>query len=487
MLFSSLEYLFFLPTVVIAFWLLPHRFRHAMLLLASYLFYMSWSPVMVLLIIAMTVFNFFWGNLIHAAGEKQKKKLLLVLGLVANLLCLGYFKYANFFIDSFLSAFSFIFVAHNNAHFALSIILPLGISFFVFEFVHYLVDIYRGNKPLESFTLFALFAAFFPTQIAGPIKRYQDFSKQMMEEKKFQLAYLDEGVPLIILGLAKKVLIANNLATIADMMANSITSYSAPELWIFAYAFAFQVYFDFSGYTDIARGSAMLFGYRIPINFKMPFIADSMSDLWRRWHITLTNWLRDYLLIPISGFRGSSTRFAIATLITMTVCGLWHGASWNFVLWGFYFGVCLVINNYFKRWRENTEFLKSFFESKYFHALSVFLTFQAFCLGAVIFRIRDIGTDFTLIKRMVLLSPLHGTNAGGGYVLLRPELPAFVPAVLCMVVALLLANIPLSKLQETGLLTRLPVPIRASYMVLLVFIMLVVVPRSSSPFIYFQF
>jgi alginate O-acetyltransferase complex protein AlgI len=485
MLFSSLEYLFFLPTVVLAFWLSPKPFRLPLLLFASYIFYMSWNPIMVLLVIAMTVFNFYWGKLIHTGGEKPRKKKLLIIGLAANLLCLAYFKYANFFIDSALSAYNL--VGHQNAHFALNIILPLGISFFVFEFVHYLVDIYRGNKPLDSFTLFALFAAFFPTQIAGPIKRYQDFSKQIQEEKKFQLSYLDEGVPLIILGLAKKVLIANNLATVVDMMANTISSYSAPELWVFAYAFAFQVYFDFSGYTDIARGSAMLFGYRIPLNFNLPFIASSMSDLWRRWHMSLTTWLRDYLLIPISGFRGSHTRFAIATLITMTICGLWHGASWNFVLWGFYFGVCLVINNYFKRWRDNTEFLKSFFESKYFNWLSIFLTFQTFCLGAVIFRIHDLKTDFALMKKMLTLTPFHGTNIGGQYILARPELPVFVPVVLCIVAALLLANIPVSKLQESGLLKRVPVPIRASYMVLLVFIMLIFVPRSSSPFIYFQF
>ncbi len=487
MLFTSLEYLFFLPTVVIAFWLLPQRFRLPMLLAASYLFYMSWSPVLVLLIIAMTVFNFFWGKLLHGVGEKgsQRKRNILIAGLAANLLCLGYFKYANFFIDSFLSVFNL--VGQQSAHFALNIILPLGISFFVFEFVHYLVDIYRGNKPLDSFVVFALFAAFFPTQIAGPIKRYQDFSKQMLEEKKFQLSYLDEGVPLIVIGLAKKVLIANSLASLVDMMSHTIGAYSAPELWIFAYAFAFQIYFDFSGYTDIARGSAMLLGYRIPINFKMPFIAGSMSDLWRRWHITLTNWLRDYLLIPISGFRGSSLRFAYATMITMAVCGLWHGASWNYVLWGVYFGACLVINQYFKRWHENTEFLKSFFESKYFYALSVFLTFQAFCLGAVIFRIHDIGLVLKLVRRMLFMSPFHGTNVGGDYILARPDFPVFVPVTIALVAVLLLFNIPISRLQQAGRFAQLPIPVRASYFALLIFAMLIFVPRVSTPFIYFQF
>lgn len=485
--FNSFEYLFFLPTVVIAFWLLPHRLRLPMLLAASYLFYMSWNPVLVLLIIAMTAFNFFWGKLIARVGGKgtQRKRNILVAGVTANLLCLGYLKYANFFIDSFLNLFNL--VEHQSAHFALNIILPLGISFFVFEFVHYLVDIYRGNKPLDSFVAFALFAAFFPTQIAGPIKRYQDFSKQMLEEKKFKLAYLDEGVPLIIIGLSKKVLVANSLSFLVDMMAPTIGAYSAPELWIFAYAFAFQIYFDFSGYTDIARGSAMLFGYKIPVNFKMPFSAGSMSDLWRRWHITLTTWLRDYLLIPISGFRGSSLRFAFATMITMSICGLWHGASWNYVLWGVYFGACLVVNQYFKRWHENTDFLKSFFESRYFHALSVFLTFQAFCLGAVIFRIHDVGLDLKLVKRMLLMSPMHGTNVGGEYILTRPDFPVFVPVILALVAVLVLANLPVSSLQQSGFFARLPIPVRATYFAVLIFAMLIFVPRVSAPFIYFQF
>lgn len=483
MLFTSLEYVLFLPAVVIAFWLLPHRWRLPMLLIASYLFYMSWNATMVLLVVAMTVFNWYWGKFIHDAGPR--KKLLLMLGVSANLLCLAYFKYANFFVDSILGFAGN--NSHSSAHFVLNIVLPLGISFFVFEFIHYLCDIYRDNKPVDSFVLFALFAAFFPTQIAGPIKRYQDFTKQMEQEKKLQLSYFDEGVPLIIIGFAKKLLIANNLATVVDMMAQTIGSYSAPELWIFAYCFAFQIYFDFSGYTDIARGSAMLFGYRIPLNFKMPFVATSVADLWRRWHITLSNWLRDYVLIPISGFRGSSLRFVVATLITMTLCGLWHGASWNFVLWGAYFGVCLTIHHYFKLWREKTGILKTFFASKYFHWLSIFLTFQTFCLGTVIFRIKDLRMDLALIKKMLLLSPIHGTNEAGQYLLLRHELPVAVPLALFLVILLLILNVPVSRLKESGYLLRLPVPLKASYLALLIFAMLIFIPSTSTPFIYFQF
>lgn len=483
MLFNSLEYILFLPAVVFAFWILPERWRLPMLLIASYLFYMSWNSTLVLLIIAMTVFNFFWGKLL--SREEKRKRTIFWCGVAANVLCLAYFKYANFFVDSVLGLYNI--ATGSSAQFAMSILLPLGISFFVFEFIHYLTDVLRGHKPVESFTSFALFAAFFPTQIAGPIKRYQDFTAQMKEEKKLKLEYFDEGIPLIILGLAKKLLLANNLAIIVDMMTPTITAYGAVELWVFAYAFAFQIYFDFSGYTDIARGSALLFGYRIPINFNMPFMAGSMSDLWRRWHITLTNWLRDYVLIPISGFRASSLRFSIATMITMTVCGLWHGASWNFVIWGVYFGLCLQVNHYFRRWREETKIWKEFFHSKLFHAFSIFLTFHAFCLGAVIFRIKDLRTDFALVKKMVFLSPVLDKQEAGQFILLKPDLPVAVPLALILLAIVMLLNYPVSKLRESGVLKRLPVPLKATYLAALIYAMLIFLPSDSVPFIYFQF
>ncbi|MBC7998722.1 MAG: MBOAT family protein, partial [Leptolyngbya sp.] len=345
MLFTSLEYLLFLPATLILYWTLPHRFRVPMLLIASYLFYMSWNSTLVLLIIAMTVFNYFLGDVLSRATSH--KKLVFGIGIVANLACLSYFKYSNFFVNSANGLLHL--VGAPTYSVTLNIILPLGISFFVFEFIHYLFDIYRGSKPLKSFALFGLFAAFFPTQIAGPIKRYDDFSAQMVEEKKLKLEYFDEGVPLIIIGLAKKILIANNLAILVDMMANTISSYGALELWIFSFAFSFQVYFDFSGYTDIARGSSILFGYRIPINFNLPFIAANTSDLWNRWHISLSHWLRDYLFRPLGGTKRNRLTVDRALILTMTLGGLWHGASWNFVIWGLYFGLCLAIHRNFKR------------------------------------------------------------------------------------------------------------------------------------------
>jgi alginate O-acetyltransferase complex protein AlgI len=331
MLFTSAEYLLFLPAIVALFWILPHRFRLPMLLIASYGFYMSFIPAFILLIAPMTLFNWLWGKVLY---KDHENRVILGVGIVVNLLILGYFKYANFFADTFSHIIKMTGAA--DPHWTFNIILPLGISFFTFEYIHYLFEIRRGNKPIDSFVLFSLFAAFFPTQIAGPIKRYPDFVAQMQAETKLKLSYFDEGIPLIIIGMAKKLLLADNLATFVQMGVSAPSMYSGPELWLFAYAFAFQIYFDFSGYTDIGRGSAMLFGYHIPLNFNMPYIARNMSDFWRRWHISLSSWLRDYLFIPLGGSKGGRWQTNRNLFLTMALGGLWHGASWNFVIWGVY-------------------------------------------------------------------------------------------------------------------------------------------------------
>lgn len=482
MLFTSLEYLLFLPATLVLYWTLPHAFRVPLLLIASYLFYMSWNTTLVLLIFAMTVFNFFLGDVLSKASVNRK--LIFGIGIVANLACLSYFKYSNFFVNSANGLFH---LAGLPTQFdTLNIILPLGISFFVFEFIHYLFDIYRGSQPLKSFALFGLFAAFFPTQIAGPIKRYDDFSAQMVEEKKLKLEYFDEGVPLIIIGLAKKVLIANNLAILVDMMVNSINSYGALELWIFSFAFTFQVYFDFSGYTDIARGSSILFGYRIPINFNLPFIAANASELWNRWHISLSNWLRDYLFRPLGGTKRNRLTVDRALILTMTLGGLWHGASWNFVIWGAYFGLCLAIHRNFKRLKPKMPALSGFFQSKYFNALSIALTFSSFAFSASFFRIADLKTDFSIIKKMITFSPLLSPNSDQ-FVLLSPALPVIVPCVLVMLMLLLLLNVPLSYIQEKGYIKRFPAPLKAAYLAFVVAAILIYLPSTSTPFIYFQF
>ncbi|MBX9695017.1 MAG: hypothetical protein K2Z81_21715, partial [Cyanobacteria bacterium] len=228
MLFTSLQYIIFLPLVVAVYWLCPNKLRLPLLLGCSYYFYMSWMPAFILLILGMTLFNFFWGKLLHRSVPEAKKTLFGI-GLTANLACLGFFKYTNLLLSTAAAGVGL--VTHHAPAWHLDIILPLGISFFAFEFIHYLFEIYRGGAPIKSFVLFALFAAFFPTQIAGPIKRYKDFEEQMLSETKLKLSHFDEGVPLIIIGMAKKLLLADNLAVFVDMGLKDPRVYGAPELW----------------------------------------------------------------------------------------------------------------------------------------------------------------------------------------------------------------------------------------------------------------
>jgi alginate O-acetyltransferase complex protein AlgI len=483
MLFTSFQYLIFLPAVVLLYWLLPGKWRLPMLLIASWGFYMTWMPIFILLIAPMTLFNWLWGRLLFNATDK--KKLIFGVGVAANLLCLGVFKYANFAVQS-MDWFMKL-VTHHNPDWVVNIILPLGISFFTFEFIHYLFEIYRGNKPIASFVLFALFAAFFPTQIAGPIKRYPDFQAQMETVKKIELSYFDDGVPLIIIGFAKKLLLADNLSVLVQMGLSDPSVYGAPELWVFAYAFAFQIYFDFSGYTDIARGSAMLFGYHIPINFNLPYIAANASDFWRRWHISLSTWLRDYLFIPLGGSRGGRWMTNRNLFITMALGGLWHGASWNFVVWGVYHGLLLIVHREYAAFAAGVEWLKKFSQTKVYKVLSIVLTFQAVVIGWVFFRMQDIGAAFGMVKRMVLMSPMYTSVENHHFIIMKQELPVIVPVVLIMVALLLLTNFPMSFCNEHGIFKKMPAPLKAVFCSVLILAMVTFLPDNSKPFIYFQF
>ncbi|HEY9789335.1 MAG TPA: MBOAT family O-acyltransferase, partial [Candidatus Obscuribacterales bacterium] len=329
MLFNSLQYLVFLPIVFLLFWLVPHKWRVPLLLAASYVFYMSWRPVYGLLILGLTVGNFLLVPRVAAAATEKSKKWWLALVVAANLITLGIFKYAYFTLDTVKNTLGVAGINWNEPH--LHIILPLGISFFVFEFIHYAVEVYRGKPTVKKFFDFALFASFFPTQIAGPIKRYQDFIPQLDIPAKFKWQYLDEGMNLILMGLSKKVLIADNLALVAQAGFSHPERFSSVDLWLITYAFAFQIFFDFAGYTDIARGSAMLFGYKVPINFNLPYMAANVSEFWNRWHISLSTWLRDYLYIPLGGSRCPKWLNYRNLFITMALGGLWHGAAMHFL------------------------------------------------------------------------------------------------------------------------------------------------------------
>lgn len=483
MLFNSLSYAFFLPLVFALFWLAKDKWRVWILLIASYVFYMSWKPAFILLIIALTLANYYLGFAIHKS--QLHKKAWLTLAIVLNLATLAFFKYAYFF-NSTLSALLRT-VGQPPTSLPFDIILPLGISFFAFEFIHYVVDIYRGHQPIKSLPAFALFASFFPTQIAGPIKRFQDFIPQFLAPAKLTVKSFDNGISLILLGLFKKVLIADNLSFFVQGGFSKPEIFSGLDLWVFAYAFAFQIYFDFSGYTDVARGSAMLFGYKVPVNFNLPYIATNISDFWHRWHISLSTWLRDYLFIPLGGSRGGKLLNYRNLLITMTLGGLWHGAAMHFLVWGVYHGVLLVLHKILQPIKAAVPLLKSAIDSLPGKVFSWLLTFHLICIGWVFFRAESNSLALTMLQRMLTLSPVYDNGSLTNAILPTITFPLIYPCIFLILPVLLAGHLLCGYIAKHNLLERTPTFARAGFILLTLFCVIVFSPDKSPRFIYFQF
>lgn len=482
MLFNSIKYAIFLPVVVLLFWTCPQRLRVPLLLIASYVFYMSWRPVYLFLILGLTVMNYFAGLLI--AKHPQRKKTWLTLSVVANLATLAYFKYA-YFLDETLSA-ALKPAGVNLPAIPFEIVLPLGISFFVFEFIHYVVDVYRGSEPVKSFPGFALFASFFPTQIAGPIKRYQDFVPQFLAEPKFSVECLDEGVSLILQGLFKKVMIADNLAFFVQGGFANPNLFTGLDLWIFTYAFAFQIYFDFSGYTDIARGSAKLFGYKVPINFNLPYLATNIAEFWHRWHISLSTWLRDYLFIPLGGSRCHRWLNYRNLFLTMALGGLWHGAGMHYLLWGAFHGAVLVLHKEFQRCKEAIAPLAAFMKTGTANALSLVLTFHVVCVGWVFFRAESTESCFAIMRKMFFLDTMLQPAA---FTMNLPSInyPLIYPSIYLLLPLLAVGHLLMGYIDKNHVAARIPKSLKAAWCFALMFIVIAFSPDKSPRFIYFQF
>lgn len=482
MLFNSLKYAIFLPVVLVLFWTCPQRFRVPILLIASYVFYMSWRPAYIFLILGLTVLNYLAGLLI---SRGRAKKTWMVLAVAANLATLVFFKYAYFVDESLASLFKP--AGINVPSLPFDIVLPLGISFFVFEFIHYVVDVYRGSEPVRSFLGFSLFASFFPTQIAGPIKRYQDFVPQFLETAKFSIAALDEGGSLILQGLFKKVMVADNLAFFVQGGFANQELFTGLDLWIFTYAFAFQIYFDFSGYTDIARGSAKLFGYKVPENFNLPYLAQNIAEFWHRWHISLSTWLRDYLFIPLGGSRCSKWFNYRNLFITMTLGGLWHGAAMHFLLWGAYHGLLLILHKEFVNLKAKVSLLSAFFAGPLGRCFSLVLTFHAVCIGWVFFRAETTESCFHILEKLFFLDALSHKTPISAMNLPGINYPLVYPSIYMILPILAVAHLLMGYINKTGVIARVPRPAKAVYCFVLMFIILVFSPDKSPRFIYFQF
>ena len=411
MLFNSIDFAIFLPIVFILYWFVAKnnlKFQNLLIVLASYLFYGWWDWRFLALIAFSTLVDYTIGIKLLKQENPTKRKLLLWSSILVNLGFLGFFKYYNFFLDNFITAFSFF--GQNIQAYSLNIILPVGISFYTFQTLSYSIDIYRRKlEPTKDFLAFSAFVCFFPQLVAGPIERATHLLPQFYNKRQFDYAKAVDGLRQIIWGLFKKIVIADNCAQFANEIFNNSVDHNGSTLVLGALFFTFQIYGDFSGYSDIAIGTSRLFGFDLMQNFNFPYFSRDIAEFWRRWHISLSTWFRDYLYIPLGGSRGGTWMKVRNTFIIFIVSGFWHGANWTFIIWGalnaIYFLPLLLSNNN----RNNIDTVaqgkqlpsfKEFFSMLITFGLTVFawIFFRANNIEHAISYISGIFSD-TLIKK----------------------------------------------------------------------------------------
>lgn len=403
MLFNSLDFAIFLPVVFIIYWFIAYKnlkLQNLFVVVASYIFYGWWDWRFLSLILFSTVVDYAVGKELSRENNKTKRKILLWISIVVNLGFLGFFKYYNFFLDNFTSAFSF-FGHEINAN-SLNIILPVGISFYTFQTLSYTIDVYKRKlEPTKDFIAFAAFVSFFPQLVAGPIERATNLLPQFYKKRSFDYNKAADGIRQILWGLFKKVVIADNAAEFANLIFNNSADYSGSTLVLGAVFFAFQIYGDFSGYSDIAIGTARLFGFNLMRNFAFPYFSRDIAEFWRRWHISLSTWFRDYLYIPLGGSKGGTSMIIRNTFIIFIVSGFWHGANWTFIVWGALNAIYFLPLLLMKRNRRNLEIVA---RGKYLPTLkeflSILLTFALTVFAWIFFRADNITHAFSYVTEI---------------------------------------------------------------------------------------
>lgn len=396
MLFNSFSFAIFLLMVLVISAVLRRINKNSelwFLVIASAYFYGQWNWSYLILIYITIVCDYILGQKYFRSDKPEK---FLYISLTVNLGILGIFKYLNFLINSSNTLIET--VGFSYAIPGVELLLPVGISFYTFQSLSYMIDIHRGGlKPRQKFVDYALFVSFFPQLVAGPIVRASEFFKQLDEKRNFSFTRAQTGIFIITLGLVKKVVFADNLALIVDPVFNSPETVSGFQTLIAVYAFAFQIYFDFSGYTDIAIGVALLLGFQFPKNFNHPYVAISIQDFWRRWHMTLSRWLRDYLYISLGGNRNGTWKTQRNLFLTMFLGGLWHGASWNFAIWGMLHGVYLAI----ERKISNYHWLSWNLENKAVRFIKWLMIFNLICFAWIFFRADDMYQSMQILKNIM--------------------------------------------------------------------------------------
>jgi alginate O-acetyltransferase complex protein AlgI len=398
MLFFDPRFLAFFAVVFALYWSLPWaRVRVWLLLIASFVFYASWDWRLALLICATTAADYVIALGLDSWTNERRRKWLLGGSLVMNLGLLGYFKYTNFFLQSLEQGLQA--SGMETSLPVLRIIIPVGISFYTFEAINYTTDVYRRRIRAErNFAHFMLFILFFPHLIAGPIVRARDFLPQIARPKRWDWARLALGVAYFIVGYLKKRAVADRMALYCDPVFQNPEQYHTSALWLATVAFALRIYCDFSGYTDMALGTAHMLGYKLAPNFNMPYMATSFSDFWKRWHISLSGWLRDYLFIPLGGSRAGEWKTCRNLLVTMTLGGLWHGVSWVFALWGLLHGTFLILNHALRSFCQSRPRLDALLRSSPGTGLRIGVTFLGVCIGWVLFYTASFEAETTTAR-----------------------------------------------------------------------------------------
>lgn len=464
MIFSSMIFIFvFLPLVVSLYYLVKKTsIRNLMLCLFSLFFYSWGEPVYVILMIFSITINYILALLMEK--YHKHKKLLLLLAVVTNLFVLVFFKYGNFIIENINTLFNM------NIDF-LNISLPIGISFYTFQILSYVIDVYNNKcKCQKNLLNLATYISLFPQLVAGPIVRYQTIQEELSNRKE-SLTLFTSGLKRFIVGLSKKVIIANNMALLVDSVYNDMTGASTGILWLVAVAYALQIYFDFSGYSDMAIGLGKMFGFNFLENFNYPYIAKSITDFWRRWHISLSTWFRDYIYIPLGGNRGKKIKWIRNLLIVWVLTGLWHGASWNYVIWGlYYFGLLMFEKIFFTKVLEKTPMILK-------HIYTLFLVI----IGWVIFRNESLDSLYFVLSNMFIKNEYHFFD----YLLGHYDLLCSIPFMILGIIF----SMPILKNTLVKYENEAWYNILSSLFLVVLFVLCIFLINSSTynPFIYFRF
>jgi alginate O-acetyltransferase complex protein AlgI len=492
MLFNSIEFLFFFPCVTIFYFLLPHKYRWLLLLLASCYFYMSFIPIYIL-ILALTILVDYFAAIYIEKSTGNRKKMYLVLSIWTTCIILFFFKYYNFF-NSIINDLSHL-LNLSILNSPLALVLPIGLSFHTFQSLSYVIEVYRGNQKAEkNFGIYSLYVMFYPQLVAGPIERPQNLLYQFYEEHTFDYERVTNGLKLMAWGLFKKIVISDRLAGFVNEVFNNPRDFEGMSLIIACIFFSIQIYCDFSGYSDIAIGSAQVMGFKLMDNFKRPYFSKSVSEFWQRWHISLSTWFKDYLYISLGGNRVSIPRWYLNLFITFLISGLWHGANWTFIVWGALNGLYIIFENITLPIRKKiTSFTSLNPSPAILKSLQVITTFSLITFAWIFFRANSMSDAYYIITHLFsnineqLIKIISGTAQDRkSIVFLNQDKIAFVLAIISILVMEIIHAIQ----RHTGIrhmLSAKPVLLRWSIYLFLIFSIILFSNNDEYQFIYFQF